>query len=783
MRPILITTLTMVVVQGIGLQPQAFRGWIRPPGPLGAGARLVNTGEFTGPRGPAVRSAATARAKIERLIAKSGADVAVAFRTLDGRDELLIRPDVEFHAASTMKVPVMIELFRQAHAGRFRLDDRVPVVNEFHSIVDGSPFRLDAGDDSDAGIYTHVGGTLSYRELCEAMITVSSNLATNLLIERLGAKSIQATVDALGATGMHVLRGVEDDKAFAQGLNNTTTARALLTLMDAIASGKAVDRTASDEMAAILKGQKFNDRIPAGLPAGTVVAHKTGEITKIQHDAAIVYADRPFVLVVLVRGLQDSRAGSALAAAITRVLYDASRAGTRASPPQGRTPAAAGASNPTADLAAELIRLDTSNPPGREGQIADLLASKFRPLGFDVEIVPTPEAGKAHFFARLKGDGSKKPVLIAAHSDVVGVEREKWTLDPFAGIIKDGFIYGRGALDFKGGIAVFARAAMMLAENKVPLARDVIFLSEADEEGAPYNTSWLARTHWDRMDCEFALNEGGWIIQDESGRVKYVSISTADKSAVTVTLTAKGTSTHSSMPRSDNAIFTLGRALAKLADYETPIELTPATRQFFATLAKTSAPPMAGWFKAIADNSDREAMARADREISKDPLLHALIRNTIAPVLMKAGFRGNVIPGSAEVTVNVRTIPGTDLEKLKSEFVRVIGDPRVDVTLTNPAAAFGTITPSPLETDLYRALERAAKATFANTEVTPYLFQAGTDAFAWRSRGVPVYGIYPYPITAEELTRMHGNDERVSVESLRQGTEMIYKTLVDVAGK
>jgi beta-lactamase class A len=273
----------------------------------------------------AFRPAADARAEIESLIAKSGADVAVAFRTLDGDDELLINPDAEFHAASTMKVPVMIELFRQAHAGMLRLDDRIPVANEFHSIVDGSPFALSAGDDSDADVYKRVGGTMTYRELCEAMITVSSNFATNLLIERLGAKRIQQTTDALGASGMRVLRGVEDNKAFDKGLNNTTTARALLTLMAAIADGEAVDRTSSGEMVAILKGQHFNSRIPAGVPPGIAVAHKTGEITKIQHDAAIVYAKRPYVLVILVRGLQDEKQGTALAAAISRVIYRASQ--------------------------------------------------------------------------------------------------------------------------------------------------------------------------------------------------------------------------------------------------------------------------------------------------------------------------------------------------------------------------------------------------------------------------------------------------------------------------
>jgi beta-lactamase class A len=265
------------------------------------------------------------RAEVERLIAASGADVAVAFRTLDGKQELLIQPDAVFHAASTMKVPVMIELFRQARAGLLKLDDRVPVVNEFHSIADGSSYALDPADDSDASMYKRVGERASYRELCEAMITVSSNLATNILIERLGPMKIQSTTDVLGGIGMQVRRGVEDGKAFQQGLNNTTTARALMTLMEKLARGEAVDKTASAEMVAILGRQKFNDRIPAGLPAGTRVAHKTGEITKIQHDAAIVYADRPFVLVVLVRGLDDVKQGSALIADITRTVYAATR--------------------------------------------------------------------------------------------------------------------------------------------------------------------------------------------------------------------------------------------------------------------------------------------------------------------------------------------------------------------------------------------------------------------------------------------------------------------------
>jgi acetylornithine deacetylase/succinyl-diaminopimelate desuccinylase-like protein len=446
--------------------------------------------------------------------------------------------------------------------------------------------------------------------------------------------------------------------------------------------------------------------------------------------------------------------------------------------------------DPTAELLRNVIRINTSNPPGQEGKLAEYLATLFRPLGFEVDIIPTPEAGKAHFIARLRGDGSKKPILLASHADVVGVEREKWSVDPFAAVEKDGYIYGRGAIDFKGGVAVFAQAVMMLAKNNVPLARDVIFLSEADEEGGKYSTRWLAQSHWDKMDCEFSLNEGGWILKNDDGSVRYVSISTADKSGVSLVLTARGVSTHSSMPRPDNAIFTLSKAMAKIAEYDTKPLLTPSTRQFFLTLAETSKPPMSRYFSNLVNSKDPKEIEEADKEISKDPLLHAIMRNTIAPVLMNAGFRGNVIPGSAEATINFRTIPGTNPEALVKEIRKVIDDPTVEIAIASypgisakEMAAYRSSPPSTENSELYHALVKSAKAQFPGVPVTPYLFQAGTDASPWRSRGIPVYGIYPYPISSEDLKRMHGNDERVSIESLRQGTEMIYRTLVSVAGK
>jgi len=457
--------------------------------------------------------------------------------------------------------------------------------------------------------------------------------------------------------------------------------------------------------------------------------------------------------------------------------------------------AAAAQQNATADLLREIIRLDTSNPPGNEAKLAAFLKTKFEPLGFQIDIIPTPDPAKAHFIARLKGDGTRKPVLLAAHADVVGVEREKWSVDPFAGVIKDGYVIGRGAIDFKGGLAVFAQAAMLLARNKVHLTRDIIFLSEADEEGGQYNTSWLAKENWSKIDCEFSLNEGGWIIKNADGSVRYVSVSTADKSGISLLLTARGVSTHSSMPRPDNAIFTLSKAMAKIADYDTQPKLIESTKEFFTTLEKTSQPPMSTYFHNLVNSQDPTLVKQADEAISKDPLLHAIMRNTIAPVFLNAGFRGNVIPGSADATLNFRTIPGTNDDELISEIKTVINDPRIEVTLAMgkgmPGAAAYTeyqkvtqhLPPSTKDSDLFRALVQQSNALFPGVPVTTYLFQAGTDAGAWRSRGIPVYGIYPYPISAEDLTRMHGNDERVSVQSLQQGTDLIYKTLLQVAAQ
>ena len=260
---------------------------------------------------------------VKRAADVPGAVIGVAFHDLQTGDTLYQNADDSFHAASTMKVPVMIELFRRIDAKSLTLDQGILLQNRFASIVDGSSYELDPADDSDSSAYRRVGQRVPLRELIDHMITRSSNLATNALIELADAKRANATAHELGARNIKVLRGVEDDKAFRAGLNNTTTARDLATLLEAIETGRAASKKSCDEMRDVLLHQEFNDEIPAGLPAGTRVAHKTGWISGVLHDAAIVYPRnrKPYVLVVLTRDIPDEKVARALIVDISRYVY------------------------------------------------------------------------------------------------------------------------------------------------------------------------------------------------------------------------------------------------------------------------------------------------------------------------------------------------------------------------------------------------------------------------------------------------------------------------------
>jgi acetylornithine deacetylase/succinyl-diaminopimelate desuccinylase-like protein len=444
-------------------------------------------------------------------------------------------------------------------------------------------------------------------------------------------------------------------------------------------------------------------------------------------------------------------------------------------------------------LLQQLIQTNTSNPPGNEAQIAELLKARLQPLGFEVEIVPTPAPGKAHFIARLRAQNpTEKPLLLAGHEDVVGVERDLWTVDPFAGLIKGGLIYGRGAMDFKGGLAAFTVAASRLARAKVALKRDIILLAEADEEGGNYGTGWLAKTAWPKIDAGVSLNEGGWVFEDGRGTPRLMGVTTIDKNSLSVTLKTRGNSTHSSRPLPDSALAHLTRALNRIERYE-PATPRPGavTRRYLRTWAKRFGGRTARELRTFLAAKTAKARRRTVRPLTRGSfgeLFNGMLRTIYVPTIANSGFRSNVLPGSAEATVNIRLLPGARPRPAIRELRRVIDDKRVKVAPITSEGETAAETldrfdkrakqaPSSIDTELYRVLAREGKREWPTVGVTPALFEAGTDAVPWRERGIPVYGVYPYPITRTELADMHGNDERISIRRLEEGTDMLTRVL------
>lgn len=275
---------------------------------------------------PSVDTTAMLQRLGERIAqAPSEAEVGLAFEDLSDGKTVFINEMLQMHAASTMKVPVMIEVYKQAAEGRFALTDSIAVINSFRSIVDGSPYTMDVDEDSDSTVYHLIGKQATIYDLTFQMITVSSNLATNVLIELVDAKNVMSTLKTIGVENMQVLRGVEDLKAYELGMSNTTNAVDMMRVMSAIARDEAVSPQACEEMRKILLAQEFRNKIPAMLPEDVKVAHKTGSITRINHDCAIVYLPdgRSYSLTILTRGIDDHDQSAALAAELSRIVYDA----------------------------------------------------------------------------------------------------------------------------------------------------------------------------------------------------------------------------------------------------------------------------------------------------------------------------------------------------------------------------------------------------------------------------------------------------------------------------
>lgn len=428
-----------------------------------------------------------------------------------------------------------------------------------------------------------------------------------------------------------------------------------------------------------------------------------------------------------------------------------------------------------------LIRFNTTNPPGNELPLAEHLAKVFEAAGITTRML-VPVTGRAQIIARLHGNGSKRPVLLLSHMDVVAVEPDKWSCDPFGGSVRDGYLYGRGAIDDKGMLAANLIAMLTLKRHVVdagiPLTRDVIFVSTADEEaGGAAGMKWLVEKHRDLLDAEFAINEGGRTRVIEGGK-RYLAIQTAEKISHMVTVTAKGPAGHAAIPLEGNAIFRLGRALARLADYREPVTLTETTRRFFGLLSKMW--PAENERSAMADlvSSDPERCERGAEVLAEIPVLNAVMRNGISPTKVTGGVAGNVIPAEASAVLNVRTIPGYKVEDVIERMCACVDDPGITFTLAGHTEAAPVSDP---DSDMFNAIADSARELDPSMTVVPYLSTGGTDSAHLRRLGIDSYGILPFPMEQDDEERMHGHDERIPLASLHFGTRLIFESIRRVA--
>ena len=428
-----------------------------------------------------------------------------------------------------------------------------------------------------------------------------------------------------------------------------------------------------------------------------------------------------------------------------------------------------------------MIRLNTVNPPGNELQVARHLEAALKAEGIETHLFE-PAPGRGALVARLKGNGSKQPVLIMGHMDVVGVEREHWSVDPFAAEIKDGYLYGRGAIDDKGMLAANLETMLLLKRNVIDkggtLSRDVIFVANSDEEqSGEWGMGWLIKNHPELIKAEIALNEGGRT-RIVGGKRLYVAVQNTEKVPHSVTVTAHGPGGHASIPLAGNAIVRLGRALAKIGDYSEPVQVNPTTRQFFSELGKVW--PLAAERRAMLDvvSTDTQRVQRGARVLRRIPVFDAVLRNGISATIVKGGIRSNVIPTDAVATLNIRTLPGQSIDGVVARLKRVVDDSLVDIAVTDrgedsPASDF--------HSPMFNAIRESAQALDPSLAVVPYLSTGATDSARLRSWGMQAFGLLPFPLNQDDEDRMHGNDERIPLASLDFGTRMIYGAILRVA--
>jgi acetylornithine deacetylase/succinyl-diaminopimelate desuccinylase-like protein len=407
------------------------------------------------------------------------------------------------------------------------------------------------------------------------------------------------------------------------------------------------------------------------------------------------------------------------------------------------------------------IAVDTSNPPGREALAASFLADILRREGIESRILDAGE-GRASLSARLPGDSSKGTLILLNHTDVVPVEAAYWQEEPFGGVVKDGVIWGRGALDMKGMGVMELMSFLLCKRLRLPLKRDVVFLAVADEEvGGLAGIEWLEKHHPETLEAEYVINEGGYGFTEFLGVQRPVySCAIGEKGPLWLQLKVEGAAGHGSLPHADNCVERLVRALYKIQQWKRPITVIPELEPLLQRLHEE------GYL------ADEPTPASLGQLAETNLIVKAMLTNTIANTFLQAGIKHNVIPSTAQASLDCRLLPGQSPEEFAAKVREVIDDPKVEVQ-----QVYHSSTPaSPPETELFNIVEDVMRETREEALVLPIIAPGFTDSRVFRARGIVAYGFIPALLELQDAATVHGHNERISIENLRAGTQILFET-------
>ncbi len=425
----------------------------------------------------------------------------------------------------------------------------------------------------------------------------------------------------------------------------------------------------------------------------------------------------------------------------------------------------------------DMVQIDTTNPPGNETRMVDYLKTVLDREGIAYETYALDPA-RANLVTRYRGNGSKRPILIMGHTDVVGVQPENWAEPPFSGVRKDGYVWGRGTLDDKDNVTAGLMVMLLLNRLGVDMDRDIIFLAEAGEEGTPeVGITFMVENHWDAIAAEFAIAEGGET-QISDGHVHVVGVQTTEKVIRRAKLVATGTAGHGSRPRTDNAIIAIADAVRKAGTWQTPARLNETTRAYFDRMASVYEGDEAFRYENV-DNPEYAAEIN-DWFRQNDPLHYSMLRTSVVPTIIDGGFRRNVIPSHAEAMLDIRMLPDEDPDAFFAELAEVIDNPAVEIEpqpVYRPRAA-----PSPIDNEMFYAIETVAERLYPESTTIPFMATGATDMSQIRAKGTAAYGIAPARTLAEINSRFgaHSDNERVAEESLEEMIRFLWNIVIEI---